>query len=112
MQPLIPDLSAKPQISEPVNYEKIIFENEDKGFQYRLTLSEFRGIEYVGLRKYYLDYEGDYLPSNEGATIPATMQNIFALLDGLIELCAGEEVLDSIESYFTDKISILKSKAE
>lgn len=92
-------------------YEKIIFENEEKGFQYRLTISEFKGIEYLHIRKYFLSYEGEYVPTKEGATIPATIQNTFALLDGLIELCSLTEGIDSITEHFSNKIADLtKSK--
>lgn len=61
------------------------------------------------MRKYFLDYEGNYQPSKEGASFPATIQNIFALLDGLIDVVSREESLDIINKYFSDKISNLKS---
>lgn len=98
-------------MSEPL-YEKLIYENTDKGYQYRLVVSEFREVEYIHLRKYYQTYEGDFVPSKEGATIPVTIQNIFALLDALVELTATEESLDVITRYFSDKISSLKASAE
>ena len=43
-------------------YEKLIFENEEKGFQYKLTVSEFREVQYLHVRKYFLSYEGEYVP--------------------------------------------------
>lgn len=92
-------------------YEKIVFENEEKGFQYRLTISEFRGVEYLHIRKYFLSYEGEYVPTKEGATIPATIQNTFALLDGLIEICSQSEGVDSIKQYFSNKIIDLTKSA-
>jgi len=93
-------------------YEKLIFENEEKGFQYKLTVSEFRDVQYIHVRKYFLSYEGDYIPTKEGASIPATIQNIFALLDGLIEICANEESVDVITEYFGKKISQLQKDPE
>lgn len=89
-------------------YEKTLFENEEKGFQYRLTASRFREVEYLHIRKYFLSYEGNWVPSKEGAALPATLQNTFALLDGLIELCSKTEGVDSIETHFTNKIADLK----
>lgn len=88
-------------------YEKLILENEDKGYQYRLTVSEFRDVQYLHLRKYFLSYEGEYIPSSEGASIPATIQNIFALLDGLIDICSKEESEEAILRYFGSKIKDL-----
>lgn len=93
-------------------YEKLIFENEEKGFQYKLTVSEFREVQYLHVRKYFLSYEGEYVPTKEGASIPATIQNIFALLDGLIEICANEESVDVITEYFGNKISQLRKDPE
>ena len=90
----------------------VIFENEEKGFQYKLTVSEFREVQYLHVRKYFLSYEGEYVPTKEGASIPATIQNIFALLDGLIEICASEESVDVITEYFGNKISQLRRDPE
>lgn len=74
-------------------------------------MSEFRGVQYVHVRKYFLSYEGEYVPTKEGASIPATIQNIFALLDGLIDICSAEESVDVITEYFGSKISHLKSRS-
>ena len=55
----------------PEKYERVIHYDEVKELQVRLTVSEFRGIEYLSLRKYYLDfYTEDWMPSKEGVTIP------------------------------------------
>lgn len=89
-------------------FEKIIYENLEKGFQYRLTVSEFRDVEYLHLRKYFLTYEGEFMPSKEGASIPASMQNVFALLDGIIEICSRAESIDAIVEHFGNKIADLK----
>lgn len=89
-------------------FEKIIYENLEKGFQYRLTVSEFRDVVYLHLRKYFLTYEGEFMPSKEGASIPASMQNVFALLDGIIEICSRAESIDAIVEHFGNKIADLK----
>jgi Transcriptional Coactivator p15 (PC4) len=87
-------------------YEKIISENEDKGFQYRLVVNEFKGAQYLHLRKYFLSYEGEWIPSKEGATIPATLQSIFLLLEGLIEICAKEENIEVVNRFFKDRFNV------
>jgi len=51
-------------------YEKIILEQENKETQWRLVVSKFRDVEYLHLRKYFLDFEGEYKPTKEGACIP------------------------------------------
>lgn len=86
-------------------YEKLIYENLDKGYQYRLTYSTFREVEYVHVRKYFLSYEGDFIPSKEGASIPATIQNTYNLLEGLLDVCSRLEGWDAIKNKLKTKIS-------
>lgn len=93
-------------------YEKLIYENTDKGYQYKLVLSEFRDVQYIHIRKYYLTYEGEYVPSKEGATIPVTIQNLYALLDALVDLSSKGETDEAILKYFRDKISVLNTVDE
>lgn len=90
--------------------EKIIYENEAKGYQLRLTTGEFRDQEYVHLRKYFLSYEGEYVPSSEGISMPVTIQNVYSLLDGLIALCSAAEGAEVITKYFGDKLKELSEQ--
>ena len=89
--------------SAPI-YEKIIYEDEIKCYQLRLVLSEFREKVYLHLRKYFLSFEGEYIPSKEGVTMELTMSNSFALLDGLLEIMSDIEGESAIEKYFGDKL--------
>jgi hypothetical protein len=89
-------------MDENIHYNKLIEENMEKGFQVRLVVNEFRDIEYIQLRKYFLTYEGDWQASREGISIPASMENIYALLDGLLDICAKAEGEDIIRHYAAD----------
>lgn len=71
----------------------------EKGFQVRLVVNEFREVDYIQLRKYFLTYEGDWQASREGISIPATIENIYGLLDGLLDICAKAEGEDIIRHY-------------
>lgn len=97
-------------MSDTPIYEKIIAENEEKGTQLRLVLNEFRDVQYLHLRKYYLSYDQGYVPTKEGASMPATIAGIYALLDGLVEICSREESIDSITEHFREKIELLNSR--
>jgi hypothetical protein len=85
-------------------YEKLIYENEAKGYQLKLVVNEFRGTQYVHLRKYFLSYEGEYVASREGVSMEASMDNILSLLDGLMEICSYEENKDTIAKHFNEKL--------
>lgn len=83
-------------MDENILYSKTIEENMDKGFQVRLAVNDFRDITYIQLRKFFLSYEGEWVPSREGVSIPASTENIYALLDGLFDICSqaeGEEII-------------------
>lgn len=92
-------------------YEKLVYENMDKGFQYRLVCSEFRDTEYIHLRKYFLSYEGEWVPSKEGAAIPASIQNVYSLLDGILDICSKSEDIDAIKTHLSNKLLVLKSES-
>lgn len=92
-------------------YEKVIYQNDQKFYQLKLVLNEFRDKQYLHLRKYFLSFDEGYIASREGASMEASMANIFALLDGLLELVSSAEGEEAIERYFKDKISDLKSKS-
>ncbi len=93
---------------EVAYYEKIIYENEPKAYQLRLVVNEFRGVQYIHLRKYFLTYEGEYEPSREGVSMEASISNIYALLDGLLEIVSKEEAIEAINNYFSNKIIDLR----
>jgi hypothetical protein len=90
-------------MDENIQYAKIIDENMDKGFQIRLVVNDFRDTTYFQLRKYFLTFDGDWQASREGVSIPATMENIYAVLDGLLDICSqaeGEEII----KHYADKL--------
>jgi hypothetical protein len=55
-----------------------------------------------------MSYDEGFLPSKEGASMPASITGIYNLLDGLIEICSFEESIDAITRHFEDKIEALK----
>lgn len=95
-------------MDENILYSRVIEENMDKGFQVRLAVNDFRDVTYIQLRKFFLSYEGDWVPSREGISIPASTENIYAILDGLFDICSKAEGQDIIERYH----SKLKDKHE
>jgi Transcriptional Coactivator p15 (PC4) len=88
-------------MDDNIHYNKLIEENMDKGFQVRLVINEFRDTQYIQLRKYFLSYEGIFVPSREGVSVPASIENIYALLDGLLDICSRAEGEEVIKKYYT-----------
>lgn len=90
-------------MDDNIHYNKLIEENMEKGFQVRLVINEFRDVQYIQLRKYFLTYEGEWQASREGISIPASIENIYGILDGMLDICAKAEGEDIIRHY-ADKI--------
>ncbi len=86
----------------PDIYEKIISENETGTEQIRLTINEFRDVEYLHLRKYYLDFEGDFKPSKDGVAMSLDFENSKALFEGLVEILSLAEAKGILETHFKD----------
>ena len=88
----------------PALYEKIIHYNEDKEIQVRLTINTFRGIEYLHVRKYYLDFTEEWKPSPEGVAMELDFNNSRELFSGLLEILSLAESKELIEEHFKDYI--------
>ena len=86
----------------PEIYEKIISETKEGTEQIRLTINEFRGVEYLHLRKYYLDFEGEFKPSKDGVAMSLDFENSKALFEGLVEILSLAEEKGILETHFKD----------
>jgi len=94
----------------PEIYEKIIHYDEVKEVQIRLTINSFRGVEYIHLRKYYLDFEEEWKPSSEGIAMPLDFDNSRNMFEGLTEIISLAESKEIIEEHFSDLIEGLYTK--
>ena len=88
----------------PEVYEKIIHYDNVKETQVRLTISTFRGIEYLSVRKYYLDFEEEWKPTRDGISMPLDFDNSRNLFVGLVEILSLAESKEIIEEHFSDLI--------
>lgn len=94
----------------PEVYEKVIHYDEQKEVQVRLTINTFRGIEYLHLRKYYLDFDEEWKPTPEGIAMPLDFDNSRNLFSGLIEILSLAESKEIIEEHFEDLLKELYLK--
>mgnify|MGYP006143746255 FL=1 len=76
--------------------EHIIIENEAKGIQYRFTISTFRDKTYMGIREWYMNFEGEYAPSKNGVTLPYSLHTTSRLYNALKSTLSTAEVLDEV----------------
>lgn len=94
----------------PEIYERIIHYDESKEIQVRLTINTFRGIEYLHLRKYYLDFTEEWKPSPEGIAMPLDFNNSRELFAGLVEILSLAESKGILEEQFKDLLDNLYLK--
>ena len=87
---------------EPMVYEKIVHYDEVKEVQVRLTVNTFRGVEYLHLRKYYLDFHEEWKPTPEGVALPLDFNNSRQLFDGLLEILSLAESKSILEDHFKE----------
>ena len=81
-------------------YSRVIHSTDE--FQVRLAINCFRGVEYLHLRKYYLGFEEDWLPSKDGVSMPLNMDNSKELFTGLVEILSLAESKEIIVEHFKD----------
>ena len=89
----------------PEEYSRIIHVTEDGMTQTRLTVNNFHGVEYLHLRKYYLDFSEEWKPSKDGIAMPLALSNSYELFSGLVEILSLAEGQDTILEYFEDAFS-------
>lgn len=81
-------------------YSRIIHSTDD--FQVRLTINRFRGVEYLHLRKYYLDFTEEWMPSKDGVAMPLDLSNSKELFIALVEILSLAETKSVIEDNFKE----------
>ena len=70
--------------------------DEYKEEKYFLTINSFRGVEYFHIRKYYLGFEGEFLPTDKGVAFPATLDTTVSLFESLITILDESEALHTV----------------
>ena len=88
----------------PAVYEHIIHYDEEKQTQIRVVVNTFRGIEYLHLRKYYMDFDEEWKPTPDGIAMPIDFNNTRELFRALTEILSLAESKQIIEENFRDLI--------
>jgi hypothetical protein len=94
----------------PEVYERVIHYDSEKEIQVRLTINPFRGVEYLHLRKYYLDFTEEWKPSSEGIAMPLDFNNSRELFIGLTEILSLAESKEILEEEFSEVLQNLYLK--
>ena len=74
----------------------IFYEDLNKEIQLRLTVSEFRGQHYMGIRKWVIDIDDSWIPTKQGFTFPYNLSTTSNLFRAFCELLSKAEVLHEV----------------
>ncbi len=83
--------------------DELICEIPEKYIQWRLTVNIFRDIEYLHFRKYFMDMEGEFVPSKEGACVPVDVQRLANIMSALCKLLSDAEILETVLEHLDDE---------
>lgn len=74
----------------------VIFEKP--GEQVRLTVSEFRGNYYFGMRLWLEDIKGEWFPTKSGFSFPYNIDTTATLFSALTKILSRAEVLEEVQA--------------
>ena len=83
-------------------YEKEVHFNEDKNEKVFVMVNNFRGTEYIHIRKYYMDFDEEWKPTKDGVSMALDFENSKALFEGLVEILSLSEVKGILETHFKE----------
>lgn len=89
-------------------YYRIIHVKDEA--QIRLSINNFRGVDYISLREYYLDFEEEWMPTTKGITLPVTIPITRELFAGLVEILSLAETKGILEEHFKDILDEIYQK--
>lgn len=87
---------------DDIIYDFVISQNDDKGEQVRFQVKIFRETEWLHLRKYYLTFHGEWMPTKDGITIPMEISTSLNLFRGLVETLSLSESKDLLSSHLVE----------
>jgi hypothetical protein len=76
--------------------DKVIYQDDFKEVQIRLTVSEFRGKFYMGLRKWVIDIDDSWIPTRQGFTFPYNLTTTTNFFEAFIGILSEAEVLHEV----------------
>jgi Transcriptional Coactivator p15 (PC4). len=77
--------------------------HEREGEQMRLTVSEFRGNLYIGIRYWLLGLDDEWFPTKSGFSMPYTLESTTKLFRAFTKILSNSEVLQEVYERSKDK---------
>ena len=65
-------------------------------------VNNFRGTEYIHIRKYYMDFDEEWKPTRDGIALPIDLDNLREIFTALVEILSISEVKGVLETHFKE----------
>lgn len=88
-----------------VIYEREFHRTEDS--IWKITISTFRGVEYLNIRRYFMSYEEEWIPTKDGINVELTFTNVKELFISFLEILSLAESKDLIEEHFKEVLDAI-----
>tara|TARA_Y100001960_G_C14783983_1_gene889593 strand:+ start:2313 stop:2678 length:366 start_codon:yes stop_codon:yes gene_type:complete len=95
--------------------DAIIFSDDKLGLQLRMTVTEFMGRYYMGVRKYFLSFEGEWLPTKTGVSWEYNLETSTNMFGAFTEILSEAEVLAAVAAEhekIKERESAIESRTE
>lgn len=86
-------------------YDRIIYQTDD--CQWKVTVNVFNGVEYLHIRKYYLDFDENWCHGKDGVVMPLDLDNIKQLFIACLEILSLGESKQAIKEHFSELLEDL-----
>lgn len=91
-------------------YDRIIYQDDEKFTQWRVTINKFYEVEYFHLRKYVLDFDEKWVPVKDGASFPLDLNNVTELFIAMLEILSLGESKEAIKKHFAELLNEVYEK--
>ena len=91
-------------------YDRVIYEDLEKFFQWRVTINRFYGTEYFHMRKYIMDFDGLWVPVKDGVSFPLDLSNVNELFIAMLEILSLGESKEMISKHFSELLQEVYEK--
>lgn len=85
--------------------EQTFIIHEKEGEQVRLTVSEFRGNLYFGIRYWLLGLDDEWFATKSGFSMPYTLETTSKMFHAFTKILSNSEVLHEVQERANEKAS-------
>lgn len=99
VSPVDQDGKANQDYEGHTDEQSVVLWSKTDGQELRLTVSEFRGELYLGVRLWLLGIDDEWFPTKSGFSVPYNLFTTSKMFSALSELLSTSEVLEEVKQH-------------